>query len=48
VIRLNGIGGVTFKTRIEMLGPGFFAFLVVVILSEAWLSRTDLKIRPFK
>jgi hypothetical protein len=24
VIRLNGIGGVTFKTRIEKFDPGFF------------------------
>jgi hypothetical protein len=25
VIRLNGIGGVRFKTRIEKFDPGFFA-----------------------
>jgi hypothetical protein len=24
VIRLNGIGGVIFETRIEMFDPGFF------------------------
>jgi hypothetical protein len=34
VIRLNGIGGVRFKTRIEKFDPGF-SFRTFVILSEA-------------
>jgi len=34
VIRLNGIGGVTFKTRIEKFDPGF-SLRTFVILSEA-------------
>jgi hypothetical protein len=35
VIRLNGIGGVTFQTRIENFDPGFFTSTNLVILREA-------------
>jgi hypothetical protein len=38
VIRLNGIGGVIFQTRIENFDPGFL-FEGAVILSEAKGSR---------
>jgi hypothetical protein len=38
VIRLNGIGGVRFQTRIEIFDPGF-CLQLAVILSEAQRSR---------
>jgi hypothetical protein len=39
VIRLNGIGGVTFQNPDRIFDPGFFVSATAVVLSEEQRSR---------
>ena len=54
MIRLNGIGGVTFRTRIELFDPGFFVEALqrhvipieveesLIVFSNAEAKKTDM------